>query len=193
METINSFCLSDFTTEIDRLVQDGYEHDSRSVSLHRINTDNADYANDPGLPAGAIVFVECDFCDSNYYLLDPSEIDEALADTSQWLRDRANDWACNTDDYALEMIRWGLSDADDFAAAEDYDGECRIIREGCFYRYTPFEYVTSDEVTDGCEPFEAYVWPSRAAAQEWIDGEQDGTYYLSHNEAGRPTYTIVEA
>lgn len=32
-----------------------------------------------------------------------------------------------------------------------------------------------------------------AAAQAWIDEQETGTYYLSHNEAGRPTYTIVEA
>lgn len=31
---------------------------------------------------------------------------------------------------------------------------------------------------------------NRAAAQDWIEQEDSGRYYLAHNESCRPTYTV---
>ena len=35
-------------------------------------------------------------------------------------------------------------------------------------------------------------WDTLLEAQKWIDEEIKGTYYLSHGEMGRPTYTIID-
>ena len=35
-------------------------------------------------------------------------------------------------------------------------------------------------------------WDTEAEAQAVIDDAEDGTYYLSHGEAGRPTYEIID-
>ena len=36
------------------------------------------------------------------------------------------------------------------------------------------------------------VFDTYSDAKEWIDNEESETYYLSHGEAGRPSYTIVK-
>ena len=40
----------------------------------------------------------------------------------------------------------------------------------------------------------AYTWPTRKAAQEWLEnsGIGKGTYYLSHNECAPPNYKVVK-
>ena len=40
----------------------------------------------------------------------------------------------------------------------------------------------------------AYTWPTRKAAQEWLEtsGIGKGTYYLSHNECAPPSYKVIK-
>jgi phage/plasmid-associated DNA primase len=45
---------------------------------------------------------------------------------------------------------------------------------------------------DNQYPDDIAEWDTEEEAQEVIDGLTDGTYYLSHGEAGRPNYDIVE-
>ena len=36
-------------------------------------------------------------------------------------------------------------------------------------------------------------WDSAATARQWIEAQQEGTYYYQHGEMGRPSYAIVQA
>lgn len=189
-EITNHFSTADYAELVDEISQNCNQYDNRAIQLHRINSDNAQYANEPGVPAGAIVLIEQDYADSHYYLLDADEAAQAIADPADYLRDCAGDWADNSDaDRVLEQLRWGLGSLGDLKVADDYAGEVAIIREGSWYGYTPLDWVTEDQPG----VWEPRIFTSRADAQAWIDETQTGTYYLSHNEAGRPSYYIVEA
>ena len=61
-----------------------------------------------------------------------------------------------------------------------YSGTCNAPQEG---------YVMVDDDRYDQEPRE---WETEAEAQAWIDEQQAGTYYLSHGEAGSPSYSIVD-
>lgn len=158
------------TIEIDSIRQDCNQYDNLGVYIYR-------------LPGSGIVMIEDCITHSNEYLLE--ENDSLVA------ADYANNWADNSDaDSRIEMIAWGLSSADDYAVADDYDGECKIICVKSYYDHSPVEYVVD---TDDDYAYDGVIFANREAAQEWIDDQEDGTYYLSHNEAGCPAYTIVEA
>ena len=163
--------LYDATSEIDSLSQDTNQFENYSLTLRRTESGQAFLHQDQ-------------MNDSEYYLVSDDEINNPSA----FLRDCASEWAGNCGEYCeLEMLAWGLKSADDLAVAEDYDGECKIIIEGNFYGYSPINYAKDEMGNDDL------IFESRQLAQEWIDVQEDGTYYLSHNEAGRPAYTIVEA
>ena len=133
------------------------------------------------LKEGDLLVRENYIADSNYYIVDEDEKASALADPKQFVCDIADSWSTNgEDDERLERLRWGFDSLEDVEACEDFDGECAVIIRRNMYGYSPVSYAE--------KTFDSY-----AAAQEWIDEQEEGTYYLSHNEAGRPTYTIVEA
>jgi len=163
--------------QIGSVSQDTNEHDNYGITLYR---------TDKG-----IVMYEDQMNDSEYYLLDPEEAEEAEENPDDFLKNCAETWADNADgrdQQRLEMIAWGLKDADDYAVSDDHDGECKIIVQKYFYGpYSPLSYLSEDW------QYEPIIFASRAAAQEKIDEIDNETYYLSHNESGRPTYTIVEA
>lgn len=53
-------------------------------------------------------------------------------------------------------------------------------------------YVTIDEVIGQPNVINyIYEWDTAEEAQEWIDEQQRRTYYLSHGEAGRPAYEVI--
>jgi len=139
----------------------------------------------PGLSIGDVVYVE-EAGQDNEYLLDSEEADAALQDPETFLRDRASAWADNSDDPRLERYQWGLSDPDDDAVRADDDSPCKIVVTGCYYGYMPYNYATG-------ERGETLVFDNAPAAQAWINKQKSKTYHLSHNEAGRPHYTIVSA
>lgn len=122
--------------------------------------------------------------DSEYYLVSADE----ATDPVLFLRDCASEWAGNCEDNAeIEMLAWGLKDASDLEVRDDFNGTCKIIVESNYYGYGPIDYAKDDMGND------VRIFTTRQEAADWIDEQEDGTYYLSHNEAGRPTYTIVEA
>jgi len=63
-----------------------------------------------------------------------------------------------------------------------------IWKENQFFTGT-FNAPPDDFIWNGLEPL---CFDSEADAQTWIDEAQDGTYYLSHGESGRPDYTIFK-
>lgn len=157
--------------EIASLSQSVNQFDNYSLTLRRTES-------------GQLFLHEDQMNDSEYYLVDADE----AADPASFLRDCASEWAGNCNDNAdLEMIAWGLRGADDFEVSDHFDGECKIIVESNYYGYSPLDYAKDDMGND------VRIFASRQEAADWIDEQEDGTYYLSHNEAGRPTYTIVEA
>jgi len=84
-------------------------------------------------------------------------------------------------DPRLTAYAWGVADPEEDAEAfEAKEEEEAIIlrREYCW-------------VAD--ERGEAMIFPTRAAAQAWIEGAEDGIYELSHGESGRPSYYILPA
>ena len=74
-------------------------------------------------------------------------------------------------------------------ANEDYIGECKIWIEYCY------SAGTFNHPNDGyCqEDYEDMIFDSCAAAKDYINGQTDGIYYLSHGEMGAPVYIIMQA
>lgn len=166
MKSINKLQL-DGRSEIASISQSQNQFDNYSVTLCELD--------------GKKYIIEDLMNDANYYEL---EADDDVSDPAAFVRGVASDWASNDDNTDLEIIRWGLRDADDFEVSDDYTGVCKIIIEGSYFGYSPVDYVA--------ENYETTIFDSREAAQDWIDTQEQGVYYTSHNEAGRPTYTIVE-
>jgi hypothetical protein len=163
--------LGDCTSEVASLSQSVNQFGNYSLTLRRTDS-------------GQFFMYEDQVNDSKYYLVSADE----AADPASFLRNCASEWAGNCDDNAdLEMIAWGLRGADDFEVTDDFDGECKIIVEGDYYGYSPIDYAKDDMGND------VLVFDTRQEAADWIEQQEDGIYCLSHNEAGRPNYTIVEA
>lgn len=176
MKNISRKALSDLAGDLEiheceqvaHLSQNTNQYDNYALTIRK-------------LPDGTHFLHEDQLSASEYYLLDEA------SDPAQRLRDCALDWSLNCDDrYDLERIAWGLMSANDIEVAEDYEGACKIIIESHYYGHEPVDYVKN-------EKNDVMVLETVAAAKAWIDAEEDGTYYLSHNEIGRPAYTIVEA
>lgn len=66
-----------------------------------------------------------------------------------------------------------------------YTGTCNAPQEH-FLKWCDFD----DD--HGAPNMDIAEWETEEEAQQVIDDLTDGTYYLSHGEAGRPGYTIVE-
>lgn len=167
MKTINRLQLDGRTT-IATISQSQNQFDNYSVTLYELD--------------GKKYIVEDLMNDANYYEIEDSDDVSAPLD---FVRQVASDWAGNEDETDIELMRWNLRDVSDFEVDDDYDGQCRIVIEGNFYGYSPIDYAS--------ENYETLIFDSRQQAQDWIDSAEDGTYCTQHNEAGRPTYTIVAA
>jgi len=84
----------------------------------------------------------------------------------------------------LELYRWGLRNVDEDKVGEDYVGLCLIVSEETYYGYNPIHYVEDDKGF-------TLIYNNLAYAKAWIAEHKTGIYNLSHNEAGRPNYTII--
>lgn len=169
----------DSLTEIARISQTQTQYNNLAVVLYRA-TDAM-----PGISIGDVIYVE-ESAENNEYLLDAEEGADALHDSDTFLQDCAAAWADGSDDPRLERYQWGLSDPDDDAVRADDDSPCKIVVKGVYHGYTPYSYAVDargDEVT----------FDNAAAAAAWIDEQESKVYYLNHNEADRPHYTIVSA
>jgi hypothetical protein len=154
------------------------QHDNPSVALYRIRE------NVGNLTTSDLLLVE-DSGDANYYRVTGGDRELALKNPTEWLGNMAGEWADNTDEPQLERLRWGL-DKPESLHNPDCPNDCRILRVGSYYGYTPIDWVRNEDGDQ--EPLE---FANAKAAQKWIDEAKSGTYHLSHNEAGRPTYYIV--
>lgn len=177
MENLRRIDFEDFE-EIDSISQDGWQYDNPSITLYRAIC-NGDSHNE-----GDIVQADNDGANTFFFLLDKDEAKEALQNTSGWLQDKANDWANNEENADINLYLWGLKRPSDDEVDEDFKGSVKIVVERIFYGYSPIDYVKDD--MENIIEFDSY-----SDAAEWIEEEMEGTYYLSHNEAGRPSYTIV--
>ena len=179
MRDINISNLTDHANEIASRSQSQTQYSNISVTLYQATDDM------PGVNVGDVILRESD-ADTRDYLLDDSEAQTALANPDDYLRSCASAWADNETYWQLERYRWGIDDPANDAVAEEYKEPCRIVVKGCYYGYTPYDYACDNTG----EPID---FDNAPAAQAWIDEQEAGTYYLSHNEAGRPTYIIVKA
>ena len=161
--------------ELAVIEQDQYQHENCSVTLFHVNEDGED------LQKGDLFVRENYISGSNLYVVEDDDRQDALDDPEAFVKNVAQEWADNgDDDTRLEEIRWNLKDLEDFEVDEEFTGECQVIIRKNMYGFTPVSYAD--------ESFENYE-----AAQAWIDEQENGTYYTEHNEAGRPSYTIVLA
>jgi hypothetical protein len=84
----------------------------------------------------------------------------------------------------LASVR-GIDEVD--AAEPDSTNTCAVLISRDFYGAHSEISAAMEENGQREAAFE-----TAAAAQAWIDKAEEGTYYLSHNESGRPTYKVVE-
>lgn len=76
-------------------------------------------------------------------------------------------------------------------ASENYKGKCSIWIEHCYSLGTinaPKDGLLPADWGEGAKVFDSYD-----DAEEWVEENTGGTYYLDNGEMGRPTYKIVEA
>jgi len=85
-----------------------------------------------------------------------------------------------------------LDDVDD-----DESEPCNIWIEYCYYQGTcnapNADFLRDDTNVSGDVGHSVTEFDNSEAAQAWIDEREDGTYCLSHGEAGVPSYRIVKA
>lgn len=157
-----------------RIQQDAYQvkSDNLSLSLYQIGGNNR-----RGLPK-MTALVEDGHQGRKIYTMTGVEAAESLEFPEKFVRDAAYEWAGNSGDERLEIIRWGLESPE--SMYPETDGDCQIIAVHNYYGYSPVSYAE-----DGSS------WDSIADAQDWIDEQESEVYYLDHNEAGRPEYFIV--
>lgn len=168
---------SDETEMLHQFSQHTNQFENLAVEIHR------------HLDTGEMLYREYTCADDFWYSLDADDLESIEAAPMQWLRDMAHDWADTEDSdnssYPLAHAAW--FGADTLAVTDDWDGECHILITGNYYGYQPVDFAAPEGLSGS-----PIVFADRAEAQRWID-EQSGIYYCSHNEAGRPSYTIVAA
>ena len=129
----------------------------------------------------AVVYVEDYGASNTPYLLDKGEREAALKNPDIYLDKIICDWIDNEEDHALEFYCWYPEEIKESCK----DGEpCRVLVGGVYYGYEPIQWAKNDTG-------EEIVFSSPGDAQEWIDEQEKGPYYLQHGEAGRPDYFII--
>lgn len=117
---------------------------------------------------------------------DNGETNYAIFETA----DDLGDWLIRDDLSGLDSLRavasvYGISSID--PAARDSTNPCAVLISREFYG--PYSHISVAMDDNGQHEAE---FDSFAAAQAWIDAEEEDTYVLDHNETGRPTYVVVE-
>ncbi len=129
----------------------------------------------------AVVYVEDTGADKTEYLLDKEERESALKAPDIFLDDMVWEWANNEDDSTLARYRWFPENIEHNYQEDD---KCRVLVVGVYYGYEQIEWAANKSGED-------IIFSSPALAQDWIDEQEKGTYYLKHGEAGRPEYFII--
>lgn len=178
-ETTKRMQIADLTT-LATLSQHGSQYGNPCITLSQI-PDGADV----DLPVGTLILSEDDGADTTRYIVDASDM--VGMDAQAYVEAIAREWASNEDNYQLALCLWGLSDMTDWAIGVTWQTPCYVVIKQSFYGC----YYPTDFCKD--ERGEPRVFDNAQAAQTWIEEQEAGTYYLAHNEAGRPTYAIWEA
>lgn len=117
---------------------------------------------------------------------DNGQTDYAIAadtdDLAEWLE--YDDLEGVTRAVQTAMVR-GIDEVRE--AGEGDDGPFAVLVSRDYYGPKSITAAACDDRGDTLE------FATIADAQEWIDEEEDGPYYLGHNESGRPTYKIIVA
>ena len=117
---------------------------------------------------------------------DNGQTNYAIAETA----DDLGDWLISQDLSGLDLLRnranvFGIKSVD--AAAENTTNPCAVLISHDYYGpHSEISVATEDNGQREAE------FDNAEAAQAWIDEAEEGTYYLSHNESGRPEYKVVE-
>lgn len=129
----------------------------------------------------AVVYIEDNGHFKTEYLLDKVEREAALKTPDIFLDDLVWDWANNEDDAQLAMYQWFPENIE-----QDYiEGEtCRVLIVGSFFGYEPIDWAKNESGED-------IIFDTHDLAQDWIEAQENGPYYLRHGEAGRPNYYII--
>lgn len=114
-----------------------------------------------------------------------------ITDTSVDWHDYLRGWDWDAwGDYNSMLGAFGL-EPELKEAEEGYEGPCRIWVE---YNYSSSTYGAPRDgwimTESNCPEIRSFA--SRDEAQEWISEQEEGTYYLSHGEMGRPAFTICQ-
>src|SRR5574337_191247 len=108
----------------------------------------------------------------------------ALHDAGTTFEDYLDLWDTGDATTAELFAEWGLDGLSKLSEVDDdYIGPTRVWVEHNYYGGTlgaPTDGFARDAEQEVLE------FDSAAQAREWIDGEDSGTYYLAHGEAGRP-------
>lgn len=131
----------------------------------------------------AVIYREDLACDDRTYLLDKPKAEKALEDPEAFLKESIAEWIGNDDDPLLASLKWYPERAED--NRYEGDGKCKILVVGFYNGHQPVNWLHDEQWNDIC-------FENSATAQAWIDEAESETYYLSHNEAGRPDYYIIE-
>lgn len=151
------------------------QFDDYSATLYRDNE------------SGKLYYLEDLMSDYNLYVLDENDINEIdNEDYGSYLYDQVSEWIGSEDDILLASIRWEHTNPEDEQVDDDFDGECKVLVSAVYFGYEPIDWAHDDD-------YNALTFDNAKEAREWIDEQEEGTYYLSHNEAGRPAYYIIEA
>lgn len=151
--------------------QNVYQFDNYSATLYR----------DP--ESGKIYYYEDRMNDYYFYELESEDLPED-GDYEKLLAQFIGEWVSNEDDPKLEMYCWGRSNPAEDAVDEDFVGNCKVLVVGCYAGYQPIHWAADNNI----DPLD---FGSAREAQAWIDDRDNGVYYLSNNEQGRPSYYII--
>lgn len=179
-----------YSPETDTHYAGGIEVIDKDICIvHNVDPDNAaEMANDD---YGHTIWLYREDGATIIYVQSPEGDKVGIYPPNATIDDELNDWDFDfygsyEDMYAAFDLEPPLSEADD-----DYVGPVKIWVTPNYYAGTCGAPKPS-WVNDGNSP-DPLIFDSYPDAKAWINDAESGTYYLSHGEAGRPTYTIVEA
>ena len=153
------------------IISEGYQHISQynncgAQLLHKNN---------------AVVYVKDTGDFKTEYLLSKVEREAALKTPDLFLTHCIGEWIDNEEDQTLSFYQWYPEEI-----KESYkdDELCRVLIVGVYYGYEPIEWAKND----ACEDI---IFSNPGDAENWIEEQEKGPYYLKHGEAGRPEYFII--
>ncbi|MDX8378402.1 MAG: hypothetical protein R8L53_10315 [Mariprofundales bacterium] len=122
--------------------------------------------------------------DSDFYILDEDEDADADALT-EYLAVYLSSYERDVE--IISLVGWEIKEPEEFEVSQEFEGAVKILAVGCEYGARPVSFVQADGEA------EYKTWIKYADAKNWIDKANSGISYLTHNQAARDEYYIVES